>query len=114
MALFKINGTTVKKITAKDLDLERNLQVLFEANLDELLNISFLAHEYSTSSGGRIYTLCIKKKHFIFFFTHPEHMPRPGGLLLAPGKKKTPALFHKEKKKERGWPPFFFGPRVSM
>ncbi|OGE89838.1 MAG: hypothetical protein A3E29_00420 [Candidatus Doudnabacteria bacterium RIFCSPHIGHO2_12_FULL_48_16] len=61
MALFKINGTTVKKITAKDLDLERNLQVLFEANLDELLNISFLAHEYSTSSGGRIDTLGVDK-----------------------------------------------------
>lgn len=61
MALFKINGTAVKKIIAKDLDLERNLQVLFEANLDELLNISFLAHEYSTSSGGRIDTLGIDK-----------------------------------------------------
>lgn len=61
MALFKINGTAVKKITAKDLDLEKNLQSLFEANLDELLNIGFLAHEYSTSSGGRLDTLGIDK-----------------------------------------------------
>ena len=61
MALFKINGTAVKKITAKDLDLERNLQVLFENNLEELLNINFLAHEYSTSAGGRIDTLGIDK-----------------------------------------------------
>lgn len=29
MALFKINGSVVKKITVKDLDLERNLQSLF-------------------------------------------------------------------------------------
>lgn len=61
MALFKINGTSVKKITAKDLDLERNLQVLFEANLDELLNIAFLSHEFPTSFGGRIDTLGIDK-----------------------------------------------------
>lgn len=54
MALFKISGTTVKKIISKDLDLEKNLQSLFEQNLNELLNIDFLAHEYSTSFGGRI------------------------------------------------------------
>lgn len=52
---------TVKKITAKELDLEKNLQQLFEKNLDELLNIIFLAHEYSTSFGGRIDTLGIDK-----------------------------------------------------
>lgn len=61
MALFKINGSTVTKIVAKDLDLEKNLQVLFEQNLDEILNIIFLAHEYSTSFGGRIDTLGIDK-----------------------------------------------------
>lgn len=59
MALFKINGSAVKKITAKELDLEKNLQMLFEANLNELLNITFLAHEYPTSFGGRIDTLGI-------------------------------------------------------
>jgi predicted transport protein len=61
MALFKIDGITVKKITAKDLDLEKHLQGLFEANLGELLNIIFLYHEYSTSFGGRIDTLGIDK-----------------------------------------------------
>lgn len=61
MALFKINGTAVKKITAKELDLEKHLQELFEANLEELLNITFLYHEYSTSFGGRIDTLGIDK-----------------------------------------------------
>jgi len=61
MPLFKISGTIVKKITAKELDLEKNLQSLFEQNLEELLNIIFLAHEYSTSFGGRIDTLGIDK-----------------------------------------------------
>ena len=61
MALFKINGSSVKKITVKDLDLEKNLQSLFENNLEEILNIVFLAHEYSTSFGGRIDTLGIDK-----------------------------------------------------
>lgn len=61
MALFKINGTAVKKITAKELDLEKNLQTLFEGNLEELLNIIFLDHEYPTSFGGRIDTLGIDK-----------------------------------------------------
>lgn len=61
MALFKISGSTVKKITVKDLDLEKNLQGLFESNLEEILNIVFLAHEYSTSFGGRIDTLGIDK-----------------------------------------------------
>lgn len=61
MALFKINGAAVKKITAKELDLEKNLQTLFENNLEELLNIVFLSHEYPTSFGGRIDTLGIDK-----------------------------------------------------
>jgi len=61
MALFKINGSIVKKIITKDLDLEKNLQFLFEKNLDELLNIVFIAHEYSTSFGGRIDSLGIDR-----------------------------------------------------
>lgn len=61
MALFKINNSSVRKLVARDLDLERNLQAIFEANLEEILNIVFLAHEYSTSFGGRIDTLGIDK-----------------------------------------------------
>jgi predicted transport protein len=59
MALFKINGAAVKKITSKELDLENTLQNLFEQNLEELLNIVFLSHQYSTSFGGRIDTVGI-------------------------------------------------------
>lgn len=61
MALFRIDGTSVKKIIAKDLDLEKNLQAIFENNLEEVLSIVFMAHEYSTSFGGRIDTLGIDK-----------------------------------------------------
>ena len=61
MALFKINGSAIKKLTAKELDLEKHLQELFENNLEEILNITFLAHEYSTSFGGRIDSLGIDK-----------------------------------------------------
>ena len=61
MAIFKINGSVVKKITAKDLDLEKNIQRLFENNMEELLGITFLEHEYSTSFGGRIDSLGIDK-----------------------------------------------------
>ena len=57
MALFKINGSAVKKIIANDFDLEKSTRSLFEQNLEEILNIVFLAHEYSTSFGGRIDTL---------------------------------------------------------
>ncbi len=39
MALFKINDLKVKKLMAHDLDLKRNLQKIFESNLEEILNI---------------------------------------------------------------------------
>jgi predicted transport protein len=59
MALFKIDGLFVKKITAKEVDLEKNIQAIFENNMNELLSINFLAHEYTTSFGGRIDSLGI-------------------------------------------------------
>jgi len=61
VALFKINDLSVKKLVACNLGLERNLQKLFEANLEEILNIFFLTREYSTSFGGRIDTVGIDK-----------------------------------------------------
>ncbi len=61
MALFKIKNGIAKKIVVKNLGLEKDLQLLFENNLEELLNITFLAREYSTSFGGRIDTLGIDR-----------------------------------------------------
>src|SRR3989344_1446570 len=61
MALFKIKNQKVEKIITIDLDKEKNIQTLFEKNLQIILNVDFLATEYSTSFGGRIDTLGIDK-----------------------------------------------------
>jgi len=61
MALFKIKNKKVSKILLSKLSYEKNLQSLFEENLEELLGIIFLASEYPTSFGGRIDTLGIDK-----------------------------------------------------
>lgn len=61
MTLFKVQNNKVKKLVVKELSREKNLQSLFEENLEEILNITFLASEYPTSFGGRIDTLGIDK-----------------------------------------------------
>lgn len=61
MPLFKYSGLKVQQIASVDLDKERNLQILFEQNLDTILHITFLYHEFPTSFGGRIDTLGIDK-----------------------------------------------------
>ena len=61
MALFKIKNVSVDKLSTIDSDKEKNIQVLFEKNLQAILNVDFLATEYSTSFGGRIDTLGIDK-----------------------------------------------------
>ncbi len=59
MALFQINNGDVKRIPPIKIGLERDIQKIFEENLNEILNITFLAHEYTTSFGGRIDSLGI-------------------------------------------------------
>lgn len=61
MPLFKINNQKVTKLPPSPISKEREIQRLFEANLHEILNIDFLASEYSTNEGGRIDTLGIDK-----------------------------------------------------
>ncbi|MBI4971453.1 MAG: transporter [Candidatus Omnitrophica bacterium] len=61
MALFKVNGLTVTKLLSAEIDREKTLQTIFQNNLEELLNVIFLASEYSTSFGGRIDTLGVDK-----------------------------------------------------
>src|SRR3989304_8194152 len=61
MALFKIKNSNVEKLSTVDLEKEKNIQTLFEQNLLTILNVDFLATEYSTSFGGRIDTLGIDK-----------------------------------------------------
>ncbi len=61
MALFKIKNGSVIKLETIRLDKEKSIQKIFEDNLQTVLNIVFLASEYSTSFGGRIDTLSIDK-----------------------------------------------------
>ena len=59
MALFSIQNDNVKKIPPIKVGKERDIQKIFEENLNEILDITFLASEYSTSFGGRIDSLGI-------------------------------------------------------
>jgi len=66
MPLFKIKENKATKLDAVKPDglkniKEKDIQKLFEDNLEVILNIYFLASEYSTSFGGRIDTLGIDK-----------------------------------------------------
>jgi len=62
MPLFKLtNKNSVQKISPIKAKKERDIQNLFEANLEEILNVIFLASEYSTGFGGRIDSLGIDK-----------------------------------------------------
>jgi len=61
MVLFKVRNSNVEKLSTVDIEKEKNIQVLFEQNLLTILNVDFLATEYSTSFGGRIDTLGIDK-----------------------------------------------------
>jgi predicted transport protein len=57
--LFHLNGTKVMELAGAAVQVEKSLQALFEANLEALLGIRFLASEHSTGAvhGGRIDTL---------------------------------------------------------
>ncbi|MCD2514849.1 DUF5655 domain-containing protein [Massilia sp. G4R7] len=57
--LFKLTNGEAKELQGKSSGLEKPLQCLIEANLVTLLNIRFLASEYSTGKhhGGRIDSL---------------------------------------------------------
>jgi predicted transport protein len=57
--LFKVGPGGMGEVPAQSAQIEKSLQVLFEANLESLLGIRFLATEYSTGPvhGGRIDTL---------------------------------------------------------
>lgn len=59
LKLFRLSPTGPAELTAKAAQVEKSLQVLFEANLEGLLGVRFLASEYGTGKvhGGRIDTL---------------------------------------------------------
>ena len=57
--MFHLGKAEVKELPGSAMQVEKSLQVLFEANLEALLGIRFLATEHSTGAvhGGRIDTL---------------------------------------------------------
>ncbi|RLI99692.1 MAG: hypothetical protein DRP06_03025 [Candidatus Aenigmatarchaeota archaeon] len=58
MSIFQIlSETKVKKARVKKFRNEKELQKLFEINLEEIFGIRFLATEFTTTHGGRIDTL---------------------------------------------------------
>ncbi|MCK9319152.1 DUF5655 domain-containing protein [Methanoculleus sp.] len=57
MAIFELNKTKVNKLRITKFKNEKELQTVFENNLEEILSIKFLATEYTTTHGGRIDTL---------------------------------------------------------
>lgn len=60
MKIFKISSTSIKRLNAQA-GFEKSFQILFENNLEELLDILFVASEFPTKQGGRVDTLAIDK-----------------------------------------------------
>lgn len=60
MPIFRLTDAgLLRKLKTVPLDKEKKLQSLVEANLFELLELRFLASEYTTTLGGRIDTLAV-------------------------------------------------------
>lgn len=59
MPIFLNNNNTLTMLNVLPLGTERKLQKLVESNLEEVLDMKFIASEYMTTSGGRIDTLAI-------------------------------------------------------
>ncbi len=55
--LFRVGGGMVHELTGTTDTIEKSVQTFFEANLEALLGVRFLATEFTTSNGGRIDTL---------------------------------------------------------
>ena len=64
LRLFTTDGRKVEECYATAFKKEREIQDLFEANLEVLLGVRFVASEYSTDQGGRIDTLGIDENGF--------------------------------------------------
>jgi len=64
LRLFSIAGGKAQECHAASYKLEREVQSLFEANLEALLGVRFVASEFSTGQGSRIDTLGIDENGF--------------------------------------------------
>ena len=64
LRLFSVQGGTVKESHPKAYKLEKEVQDLFERNLEELLGVRFVASEFVAGAGNRIDTLGIDENGF--------------------------------------------------
>lgn len=64
LRLFSVENGKAQECHAAFFKLEREIQNLFEANLEALLGVRFVASEFSTGQGGRIDTLGIDENGF--------------------------------------------------
>jgi predicted transport protein len=61
--LFRTSQTGVAELPGSVVALEKSLQTLFEANLEALVGVRFLASEFVTNEGGRMDTLGIDENN---------------------------------------------------
>ncbi|MCP8892232.1 DUF5655 domain-containing protein [Sphingomonas faeni] len=63
LKLFRTTATGVAELPGGAVALEKSLQTLFEANLEALLGVRFLASEFIASAAGRMDTLGIDENN---------------------------------------------------
>lgn len=63
LKLFRTTSSGVAELPGGAMALEKSLQTLFEANLEALLGVRFLASEFVTNEGGRMDTLGIDENN---------------------------------------------------
>jgi predicted transport protein len=61
--LFQLKPRSVIELEGRAVALEKSLQDIFEANLDALLGVRFLASEYRTTNRGRMDTIGIDENN---------------------------------------------------
>jgi hypothetical protein len=82
LKLFRTGAGGVAEISGGAVALEKSLQTLFEANLEALLGVRFLASEFVTNTGGRMDTLGIDENNapvVIEYKRSSSEQPPPGG-----------------------------------
>jgi predicted transport protein len=65
MALYKNNSNNLKEVKEKSFKLEKDIQKLFEANLETLMNLTFVKSEFTIKS-KRIDTLAYDRQNNAF------------------------------------------------
>ena len=61
--LYRMTQGGVAELSGGAVALEKSLQTLFEANLESLLGVRFLASEFITNEGGRMDSLGIDENN---------------------------------------------------